>query len=452
MIRCLKTFETSLPMNQAREAEPKINGEVHMLICASQNRGLDPWPESFGYIDHPLVMMLFNKEGQKLWERTFGRGTVPGVWFSPFIVFDLDQDGVDEIYFVHNTDDEHPFSQFNTVLEKIDTVTGETMACYPFPAQNTVLEKMSYAFRHNLSAGYVHGEPVLVTAQGAYTNMYLQGFGKNMTPLWERVISKDDKGARASHHICVLDYNNDGVDEIFYGERVISLADGHDVACFDEDTFAGHSDVVLPFYDDNGKLYIYTCRENGSYVGCDRVVTFDKDGNSVWRAITATDEGPQNHIHYGWLATVKPDYRRIAMAYNLGKGTHHTVADVFVFDALTGEPISFSFPFPLSDIIPLDINGDGYHEFCYGGKVYDCEGKELGDLGEGVGKVKYTKIMGFPGEQLLIRRGTRLEIWGDDEAVESERFLRRHGNGFHEHMSKLTGAGYNFMPTTSCAM
>ena len=33
MIRCLKTFETSLPMNQARSAEPKINGEPHLLFC-----------------------------------------------------------------------------------------------------------------------------------------------------------------------------------------------------------------------------------------------------------------------------------------------------------------------------------------------------------------------------------------------------------------------------------
>lgn len=454
MIRCLKTFDVGTKPRQARSVELMIGDEAFVLLCVSENPLLDPWPESFGYIDHPLALMLFDKDGNKRWKRVFGRGTVPGIWFSPFIAFDLDGDGTDEIYFVHNTDDDHPFSQFNTVLEKIDPRNGETVECYPFPAQNTVLEKMSYAFRHNLSAGYVDGEAVLVTAQGAYTNMYLQAYTKGMKPLWERVIAKDEKGSRASHHICVYDYNGDGVDEMFYGERMISLADGHDVACFGADTFSGHSDVVLPFYDDEDNYYVYTCRENGSYVGCDRVVTFDADGNVVWRALTATDEGPQNHIHYGWLATVKPDYRRIVMACNLGAGNKHTVADIYTFDALTGAPTDFPFPQPLSRIIPIDVNGDGYHEFFGDGKIYDCEGKVLIDLGEDAVAVKHTKMLGLSGEQILIRRKGEsvIELWGDDEAVESERFCKRHSRGFHSHMNKLTGAGYNSMATVSTAM
>ena len=41
---------------------------------------------------------------------------------------------------------------------------------------------------------------------------------------------------------------------------------------------------------------------------------------------------------------------------------------------------------------------------------------------------------------------------GDDEARESDRFLARHSRGFHSHMSKLSGAGYNHGATVSCAM
>ena len=142
------------------------------------------------------------------------------------------------------------------------------------------------------------------------------------------------------------------------------------------------------------------------------------------------------------------------MACNLGAGNKHTVADIYTFDALTGAPTDFPFPQPLSRIIPIDVNGDGYHEFFGGGKIYDCEGKVLIDLGEGVATIKYTKMLGLRGEQLLIRRNGEsvIELWGDDEAVESRRFLKRHARGFHSHMNKLTGAGYNFVPTVSNAM
>ncbi len=452
MIRCLKKFEFSHPIRQARAAELMIKGQPYMLFCVSENKNLDPWPEAFGYIDHPLSLVLFDADGNKLWERTFGRGTVPGVWFTPYIAFDLDRDGIDEIYFVHNLDDEHPFSQFHTVLEKIDPQNGETVETYPFPAQNTMLDKMSYAFRHNLSAGYVNGEPVLVTEQGTYTNMYLQAYTTGMKKLWERVIRKEDKGARASHNINVYDYNNDGIDELYYGERMISLADGRDLICCDEETFAGHSDIVLPFYDDDGKYYLYTCRENGSYIGCDRVVTFDIEGNSVWRALTDTDSGPQNHVHSGWVATVKPNYRKIATACGLAGDKKHTIGTEHAFDALTGEEIDFPFPCSLASLWPIDINGDGYHEFYGKGKLYDCEGNLLADMGESQILVKLGKMLGLKGEQLLIPRTRHIELWGDDEAVESERFLLRHSRGFHSHMTKLTGAGYNFMPTVVCAM
>ncbi len=454
MIRCLKKFEFAHPINQARSAELTMDGRKYILFAVSENSNLDPWPEAFGYIDHPLSLVLFDEDGRQLWEHTFGRGTVPGIWFTPFIVFDLDRDGTDEIYLVHNTDDAHPFSNMNTVLDQLDPRTGESVAQYKFPAENTMLSKMSYAFRHNLSAGYVRGEPVIVTEQGTYEDMYLQAYGTGMQPLWKRVIRKEDKGARASHNINVYDYNGDGVDELYYGERMISLADGQDIICYDEDTFTGHSDIILPFYDDAGRYYLYTCREGGNYVGCDRVVMFDADGNSVWRGLRAEKNGPQNHIHKGWIATVKPDFRKIAFAAGLAPGTKHQIAVEYVFDAFTGEKTEFPFPTALSDAYPLDINGDGLHEFYAKGKIYDCEGGQLADLGSGVRVLKAARTLNLMGEQLLITRsgGNAVEIWGDDAAQESERFAARYARPFHSHMAKLAGAGYNHGATVSCAM
>ena len=454
MIKCLKKYEFSHKINQARSVELVMDGKKYILFCVSENKGLDPWPEAFGYIDYPLSLVLFDTEGNKLWERTFGRGTVPGVWFTPFIAFDLDGDGNDEIYFVHNTDDARPFSHLSTFMDHIDPRTGETVAQHRFPAANTNKETMSHAFRHNLSAGYVHGKPVIVMEQGTYDNMYLQAYTTGMEPLWTRHIKKEDKGARASHNINVYDYNGDGVDELYYGERMISLATGEDLICYDEETFCGHSDIILPFYDDNGKYFLYTGRENGTYRGCDRVVLFDMDGNSVWRGLRSRGNSAEDHVHKGWIATVKPNYRKIAFAAGLAPGTKHQIATEHVFDAFTGEELNFTFPVAMSNVYPLDINGDGYHEFYANNAIYDSEGNLLADLGQNVILLKAAKTLDLAGEQLLLRRDGQnvVEIWGDDEAQESDRFLARHARGFHAHMAKLSGAGYNHGATVSCAM
>ncbi len=454
MIRCLTTFKVSHELSTVRMAQFNIAGEPHILLITSQNRHLDPWPEAFGYIDYPLVMSVFDKSGNRIWERTFGRGTIPGMWFTPALAFDLDCDGVDEIYFVHNTDDTRPFSQLSTVLEKIDPRTGETLDSHHFPADNTMTEQMSHAFRFNLSAGYAHGKPVLVTEQGTYGDMYLQAYTTGMEPLWERVILKTDKGARASHSINVFDFNGDGVDELFYGERMISLADGQDVLCYDKDTFAGHSDIILPFFDDDGKYYLFTCRENDTQIGRSRVVTFDAEGNAVWRALFTTEKGPHNHVHSGWVANVKPNYRKIAAACNLAEVRTHATGSEFVFDACTGEPTEFPFPISLANLHPLDINGDGYHEFFNKGIIYDCEGQVIADMGSATTFVNAGKILGLPGEQIMVfaRGSNAVELWGDDEAVDSPILQRRHANGFHELMLKQGTAGYNANPTVICAM
>ena len=44
----------------------------------------------------------------------------------PVHFFDLDQDGVDEIWFVNNLNPNIPFSLNARVLERIDPLTGET--------------------------------------------------------------------------------------------------------------------------------------------------------------------------------------------------------------------------------------------------------------------------------------------------------------------------------------
>ena len=241
------------------------------------------------------------------------------------------------------------------VLERLDALTGETLGTWPFPAINTGLLIMCQAYRYMLIGGYVHGQPVIIMEQGTYENMYFQCYNADMSLRWERVIEKDE-GPRAAHSVPVMDWNKDGVDEIWFGEHLMSLDTGEDLFCMARDSYFGHSDVVAPFTDfSTGKRYIFTCREGANYKGCPRIVMFNEDGTVAWQDVYENpDEGKDGHINGGFVFLDKTG-RRIAVGKHIRPGVQ------FVYDAVTGEKLE-----PAMDYFylrPIDLNGDGCHEF-----------------------------------------------------------------------------------------
>lgn len=454
-IKILKEFDLGMKLGYVKSLQLNISKDEppYILFGYSESGNIDPWEEALHFPDGRMNLALYGEQGQRIWRREFGPGVIPGTWFCPFLAFDLDNDGMDEIYFVHNTDDKRPFSVLSTVLEKIDPRDGSTMGTWPFPAKNTVMEPLTHSYRQNMTAGYANGEPVLITSQGTYGDMFLQAYNSDMSLRWERVIGADEPGPRASHAISVFDFNGDGIDEVFWGERLISIDDGHDVVICSAGDFQGHCDTVLPFRAANGKMYIYTCREDKDYVGCYRVVTYDSEGNVVWRAVKSEVTGYNtNHMHIGWVMTVKPDHRKIALAVKIEPVASHIPAETYLFDAVTGEPATFDFPIPLHKCVPVDLDGDGYHEFYADGVLYDADGKVLCRTG-GV-KMNLTKLFDYQGEQLICYYPgeSKVRIWGDVDAVDSEYMKKRYENGYLKHMTKLTGSGYNSNPTVTCAM
>lgn len=60
---------------------------------------------------------------------------------------------------------------------------------------------------------------------------------------------------------------------------------------------------------------------------------------------------------------MRPNHRKIAFAYR--QREKKKIKESYVYDARTGERIDFPFPYALNNMRPIDINGDGYHEFLY---------------------------------------------------------------------------------------
>lgn len=458
-IKVLKEYDLGIQLGQVRSVPVRLNNkpENAVLFVYSSQGNIDPWHELFNYPKDTLKMALYTESGLQLWQRDLGTGMIPGVWYSPFISFDLDGDGTDEIWFVNNLNPNLPFSLNSRVLERIDAVSGKTTGQWPWP-QNTIDDTMSHSYRFYITGGYAHGKPVLVAAQGCYANMYLQGFNADLSKRWDIVIEKD-KGSRASHLCPVLDFNGDGVDELFWGERLISLDDGHQLFCADEDKYKGHSDIVLPFVDSNtGKKYIFTCREDYEQKGEPRVITYNDKGERVWSAVP--DVG---HMHNGWLANIGADCRKIAMAMRINRVViNNTICDIepedFYFDAVTGEELKSPLPFKGSEYMPVDFNGDNCHEFYAisgdnAGWVRDAQGNYLAYLGGE--QIRSGKILACPGEQMALFYASegKVRVWGCDSCKEAEEFSKRYENGYHELMQHFMGTGYNHINShVSCGM
>jgi len=434
------------PLGQLRAVPVKLGPGMPaaFLIAYAADFDVDPYHEMFFLPTDTLKIAVWTVEGKCLWKRDLGRHVFPGMWFVPILPFDLDGDGRDEIYFVNNTDKDHPLSLSGRVFERLDAQTGETTGQWKWP-MHAEQEVISHAYRYFLIGGHVNGEPTLITASGTYEAMLLCSHDSVMKERWRHQIAKDAPGARGSHMCPVVDMDGDGVDELLWGERLIELKSGTMLWCADEKTYNGHSDVNQPVWDEaSGRWLVYTCREKAAEVS-PRVVTFDANGKHVWGDVE------QGHMDMGWVARLGDNFAKRAMSIRIGHktltpaGRTHFARDEFYWDVVTGKALTP--PVSVYLTLPVDLDGDGYHELVRGGPggdgaVFDRHGAQLGSVGGAVSLAQ--KFCDRPGEQLLVfKPDGAVEIWADLDAQDSPAALSRYEHPFYKTNSRIMSSGSN---------
>jgi len=374
--------------------------------------------------------IAFTDSGEVLWKRRLG--IWPSAALYCFTLIDMDQDGRDEIYIVDTTDPEHPLWVEAFVMNRMDVLTGEVTGQWQWPNYGG-LERSMWYFRNHIFGGYVAGKPILVSAQGTYADMYLQARNAQMEIIWEKAIPADASGARGSHSFPIVDINNDGIDEVFWGERCLSLADGRELFCIEGDSWHGHSDMIQPIWDRQEERWLlYVNRESHEEIG-PRIGMYDAQGNRVWSDV---DWG---HIHKGWVGRIGQNGELIANGMRItgqtkdATGRYYTGITEFTYNALTGE--HYPIPFSLFDTAPVDINGDGRHEILRGvaggtTELLDRDGALLYTMG---GKVAMnTKIMNLPGEQVMVYYTDGVvKVFSDRNAVDSDSSMYRYAHPFY---------------------
>ncbi|NKB67029.1 MAG: hypothetical protein GKR89_08210 [Candidatus Latescibacteria bacterium] len=445
-LQCYAEIEIPEPLGQFRAVPVNLGpGQPRAILgIYSGDAEIDPYIGMFFFPQSTTRFVLFTTEGEILWQRDLGPGIVSGIWFLPVFPFDLDGDGVDEIWFVGNSDPRHPLDYRRYVLERIDARTGQSTGQWPWP-QRTYPQSMSHTYRNFIFGGYVGGEPVLVTAQGTYGATDIQGWRPDMSRRWEYHQPAAAPGCKGSHMCAVCDIDGDGVDEFLWGERCIEMDAGHQLYCADEESWQGHSDINIPVLDwANNRWYVFTCREQDMDTP-PRLVLYDDEGRRVWGRV----EG--GHMDTGWAARLGEDGVPVVLGVRIGEklrsavGEFRTDTEDFTFHAFSGDPVSL--PFNAYTTIPVDLNGDGFHELVRGyfegnGDVLDRDGHLLGNVG-GLSAMA-SKFVDLPGEQILsYAPDGKVRIWIDTRARDSELARRRYAHPHYQINQRLTACGYN---------
>jgi hypothetical protein len=282
--------------------------------------------------------------------------------------------------------------------------------------------------------------------RGTYGSHTLHAYGPGLQPLWQTTFDPAATGGSLGSHVTpVVDLDGDGHDELFVGERCLSLRDGRELFCCDRDTWRGHSDIVQPVWNAaEQRWYVWTTRESTEKTP-PRLVLFDQSGRRVWSAVD------QGHMDTGWAARVGPAGEPVVLGVKVGQkvrtaaGERRTGVVCHTFEAFTGRRADLGFD--VYTTIPVDLNGDGIHELVKGyfegdGTVYDRAGRKLGTTG-GLSAL-HCQFTSRPGEQILSYHpdGT-VRIWHDRNAVDTPAARARYAHPFYRANRRLTGVGYN---------
>lgn len=270
-----------------------------------------PSPETY-------KLEAYRHDGTFLWRHDMGHGIETGVWYSPFVVYDLDGDGKAEVYSKAGPEDPMDIVHHEKgmviggpeFLAKLDGATGRELARIPWPTRDGIagrsgpdaaIHAYSRQSRNLLGIAYLDGKrPHLIVERGTYSMIKIRAYDPNLHPVW----SVDTTGefehhtGQGTHGMQVADIDGDGRDEIVIGAAAIdddgkplwSTRRGHPDACY-----VGHIDPV------RAGMQIYFGHELAQ--ARDGLCLVDaRTGETIWGY-----DGPTIHIHSnGMVADIDP--------------------------------------------------------------------------------------------------------------------------------------------------
>lgn len=314
----------------------------------------------------PYKLDAYSSKGKFLWRHDMGWSIETGTWYSPYMVFDIDQDGKAEVYAKAGEGDPREMDghvlQGPEYLVKLDPQTGELLKRRNWISKDG-FESYNYWSRNFLTVAYLDGNnPSLVMQRGTYTVIKTEALDKNLQPIWKWQSLGEYKKykGQGAHAILTGDIDLDGKDELVFGT---SALDDNGIPMWY--TGLGHNDAgyiadIIP--DRPGYEIFYGVESRSPKNGV--CVVDAKTGEIIWGY-----EGSTVHVHdQAMIGDITDEYPGIECYAGEAKG-----GDKFFLYTANGERLSDKNLWGLS---PRAVwwDADEQKEICYKNEIIEYNG------------------------------------------------------------------------------
>lgn len=170
-------------------------------------------------------------DGTFLWRNDLGDGIEPGVWYSPFIVYDLDGDGKAEVAVKTAPNNIRAADgcvyKGDEWISIWDGMTGREIAKADWPARTDRLGNYNRQNRNQMGVAYLDGKtPCLIVQRGTYKAMFADAYQfteDKLQKLWSWDGDEENPVVRSqgAHTMLFCDVDADGRDEVILGPAVL---------------------------------------------------------------------------------------------------------------------------------------------------------------------------------------------------------------------------------------
>lgn len=286
-----------------------LNGDGRLEFLIKQpDFNTDPYQQPGYWKKSPTTYKIeaYSLDGEMLWRYDMGWAIEAGIWYSPWVVYDVDGDGKAEVYCKAGEGD--PRDEKGLVhsgpeyLVKLDGETGKAVAKTDWITREGYVD-YNRSCRNFLTIAYLDGKnPSLIMQRGTYKLIRTAALDSKFNPIWTWEATEDMPKYRGggSHGLITADIDADGRDELVIGSETIddngkemwTLGMGHPDVCYVADI--DPSNPGLEIY------YGFETRQD-----TDGVCLVDaKTGRKLW-----THKQPTKHIHnQGMIGDVLAEY------------------------------------------------------------------------------------------------------------------------------------------------
>ena len=314
----------------------------------------------------PYKLDAYSSKGEFLWRHEMGWSIETGTWYSPYMVFDIDQDGKAEVYAKAGEGD--PREQDGHVLRgqeylvKLDPQNGKILKNQEWISKEGY-DSYNRWSRNFLTVAYLDGiNPSLIMSRGTYTVIKTEALDRNLQSIWKWQSLGDysEYKGQGGHAIMKADIDFDGKDELVLGTFAL---DDNGIPMWL--TGLGHNDAgyIADFLPDRPGYEIFYGIESRSPKNGVCMVDA-RTGEIIWGY-----EGSTNHVHgQGMVGDLTAEYPGIECYAGEAKG-----GDKFFMYSSDGKRISDKNLWGLS---PRAVwwDADEQKEICYNNEVIDFNG------------------------------------------------------------------------------